>query len=178
MQSILFLILCFILSSFIFLILGSEFIAILLLIVYVGAISILFLFVVMMLNLRLVELYGDFFSYLPVGGFIGLFFLVQLFIAVFYEFGFFSVDFLSESVSFQSWVFYLYEKNNITNLAIIFYNFYLDFLIIASFILFVSMLGVILLTVDYEYRPFKQSDRPWGSFSYALNSVSSWKIKF
>jgi len=93
-QSILFLILCFILSSFLFILLGAEFLALLLLIVYVGAISILFLFVVMMLNLRLVEIYGDLYGYLPVGALIGFLFSFQMLIAVFYEFGTFSSSFV------------------------------------------------------------------------------------
>jgi NADH-quinone oxidoreductase subunit J len=77
-----------------FILLGAEFLALLLLIVYVGAISILFLFVVMMLNLRLVEIYGDLYGYLPVGALIGFLFFFQMLIAVFYEFGTFSSSFV------------------------------------------------------------------------------------
>lgn len=91
-QSILFLILCFIFSSFLFVILGAEFLGILLLIVYVGAISILFLFVVMMLNIRLLEAYIDFFCYLPVGSFICLFFLLNLFLGLYSDLGFFVMN--------------------------------------------------------------------------------------
>jgi NADH-quinone oxidoreductase subunit J len=54
-------------SAILFLLLGVEFIAIVILTVYVGAISVLFLFVVMLLNLRIVELYSMFFSYFSVG---------------------------------------------------------------------------------------------------------------
>ena len=91
-QSILFLILCFIFCSFLFVILGAEFLGILLLIVYVGAISILFLFVVMMLNIRLLEIYIDFIRYLPIGSFICFFFLLNLFIGLASDLGFFAVN--------------------------------------------------------------------------------------
>tara|TARA_B100000749_G_scaffold280523_1_gene277092 strand:- start:104 stop:472 length:369 start_codon:yes stop_codon:yes gene_type:complete len=92
--SVFFLILCFIFSSIIFLFFGAEFIALLLLVIYVGAISILFLFVIMMLNLRIVELYNTFLNYLPVGAFFGFF----LFVEVFY---FLSMEFFSSSINYD-----------------------------------------------------------------------------
>jgi len=76
-QSILALILVFLLTSILFLFLGLEFLSLLLLIVYVGAISILFLFVIMMLNLRIVEFNTTFYNYLFMGCFIGLIFLIE-----------------------------------------------------------------------------------------------------
>ena len=57
-QSILFLIIVFLITTNIFIIIGAEFLALFILIIYVGAISVLFLFVIMMLNLRLVESYN------------------------------------------------------------------------------------------------------------------------
>jgi len=88
-QSVYFLILVFAFSSVLFLIFGAEFLAILVIIIYVGAISILFLFVVMMLNLRIMELYSTFYNYLPIGSFIGLFFILQFFYAITTDYGFF-----------------------------------------------------------------------------------------
>lgn len=65
-QSVLFLVLVFFFSSLLLLLLGAEFLSILLVIIYVGAISILFLFVVMMLNLKVVELHSTFYHYFPI----------------------------------------------------------------------------------------------------------------
>src|ERR1700727_76460 len=78
-QSVLFLILVYLLSACLFMTFGAEFLAILLFIIYVGAISILFLFVIMLLNLRIVELHSTFFNYFPVGSFLGLFFFFEIF---------------------------------------------------------------------------------------------------
>jgi len=75
-QSVFFLIVIFLLTTVLFILLGAEFLAIAVLIIYVGAISILFLFVVMMLNLRILELYSSFYHHVPIGGVIGLFFFL------------------------------------------------------------------------------------------------------
>ena len=77
-HSILFLVLVFTLTTGFLLILGVEFIAMLFLVVYVGAITVLFLFVVMMLNVKIVELNERFLRYLPIGLFIGVIFFVEI----------------------------------------------------------------------------------------------------
>lgn len=82
MHSVLYLILVFFLSSLLLFVVGAEFLAIILLIVYVGAISILFVFVVMLLNLRVVELYSTFLHYLPIGAFVGFYFFFEFFLLV------------------------------------------------------------------------------------------------
>lgn len=82
-HSILYLILVFCNITFIFIILGIEFLAITFLIVYVGAIAVLFLFVVMMLNIKILELDEVFWKYIPVGLLISSIFLIQLFYYVF-----------------------------------------------------------------------------------------------
>ena len=65
-QSVLYLISIFLYSSILFIYLGADFIGLIILIVYIGAIAVLFLFVVMMLNIRLLELYSTFLIYLPI----------------------------------------------------------------------------------------------------------------
>ncbi len=77
-HSVLFLILAFFNSAGLFVLLGAEFIAMLLVIVYVGAVAVLFLFVVMMLDINFVELRQGFLQYLPIGALIGLVLLVEL----------------------------------------------------------------------------------------------------
>ncbi len=77
-HSVLWLILAFFSSAGLFVLLGAEFVAMLLAIVYVGAVAVLFLFVVMMLDVDFAKLRGGFTAYLPVGLLIGLVLLVQL----------------------------------------------------------------------------------------------------
>jgi NADH-quinone oxidoreductase subunit J len=77
-HSVLFLILAFFNSAGLFVLMGAEFIAMILVIVYVGAVAVLFLFVVMMLDINFAELRQGFLQYLPVGGLIGLVLLVEL----------------------------------------------------------------------------------------------------
>lgn len=82
-HSILYLILVFCNVTFVLILLGIEFIAITFLIVYVGAIAVLFLFVVMMLNIKIIELDEVFWRYIPAGLLISSCFLLQLFVFVF-----------------------------------------------------------------------------------------------
>ncbi|HKR20414.1 MAG TPA: NADH-quinone oxidoreductase subunit J [Stellaceae bacterium] len=77
-HSVLFLILAFFNAAGLFVLLGAEFLAMILVIVYVGAVAVLFLFVVMMLDINFVELRQGFLQYLPVGALIGLILLAEL----------------------------------------------------------------------------------------------------
>ncbi|RJE81494.1 NADH-quinone oxidoreductase subunit J [Paracoccus sp. JM45] len=80
-HSVLWLILSFISASGLFVLLGAEFVAMLLIIVYVGAVAVLFLFVVMMLDVDFAELKGELARYLPLAGLIAIILLAQLAIA-------------------------------------------------------------------------------------------------
>jgi len=77
-HSVLFLILAFFSSAGLFVLAGAEFLAMILVVVYVGAVAVLFLFVVMMLDINLVALREGFLQYLPTGAVIGLVLLVEL----------------------------------------------------------------------------------------------------
>ena len=77
-HSVLFLILAFFNSAALFLLMGAEFVAFILIIVYVGAVAVLFLFVVMMLDIDFARLREGFLNYLPVGALVGLILLVEL----------------------------------------------------------------------------------------------------
>ena len=77
-HSVLFLILAFFNSAGLFILLGAEFLAMILVIVYVGAVAVLFLFVVMMLDIDFAELRSGFMRYLPIGGLIGFILLGEL----------------------------------------------------------------------------------------------------
>ena len=77
-HSVLFLILAFFNGAGLFVLVGAEFLAMIMVIVYVGAVAVLFMFVVMMLNINFVELRQGFLQYLPIGILIGLILLVEL----------------------------------------------------------------------------------------------------
>jgi NADH-quinone oxidoreductase subunit J len=77
-HSVLFLILAFFNSAGLFVLIGAEFIAMILVIVYVGAVAVLFLFVVMMLDINFTELKQGMLQYLPVGALIGIILLAEL----------------------------------------------------------------------------------------------------
>src|SRR4051812_50215279 len=77
-HSVLFLILAFFNAAGLFILIGAEFLAMILVIVYVGAVAVLFLFVVMMLNIDFLELRSGFVGYLPVGALVGLILLAEL----------------------------------------------------------------------------------------------------
>jgi len=81
-HSVLFLIMAFFNSAALFVLLGAEFLAMILVVVYVGAVAVLFMFVVMMLDINFVEMRQGFLQYLPIGGLIGLILLVELIVIV------------------------------------------------------------------------------------------------
>ncbi len=81
-HSVLYLILAFFNSAALFLLMGAEFIAMILVIVYVGAVAVLFLFVVMMLDINLAELRQGFLRYLPIGAAVGLVLFAELMLAL------------------------------------------------------------------------------------------------
>lgn len=82
-HSVLSLIVVFCFTTLTFLFLGLEFIAIIFLVVYVGAIAVLFLFVVMMLNVKIIELDESFWRYLFIGTIFSLFFLIEIYFLLF-----------------------------------------------------------------------------------------------
>ena len=81
-HSVLFLILTFFNAAGLFVLLGAEFLAMILVVVYVGAVAVLFMFVVMMLDINFVELRQGFLQYLPIGGLIGIVMLAELLVLV------------------------------------------------------------------------------------------------
>src|ERR1700687_578484 len=81
-HSVLFLILAFVNAAGLFLLMGAEFLAMILIVVYVGAVAVLFLFVVMMLDVDFAELRQGFLNYLPVGALVGAVLLAELLIVV------------------------------------------------------------------------------------------------
>src|SRR5215468_9841766 len=82
-HSVLFLILAFVNAAALFVLMGAEFLAMILIIVYVGAVAVLFLFVVMMLDVDFAELRQGFLQYLPIGAVVGIILLTELVLVLF-----------------------------------------------------------------------------------------------
>jgi NADH-quinone oxidoreductase subunit J len=143
-HSVLFLILTFFTSAGLFVLLGAEFLAMLLVVVYVGAVAVLFLFVVMMLDVDFVELKQGFLDYLPVG------FLVAL--ALLGELGMVA----SAAMSAQGAPIAIAPQGeaSVTNAEQIGHVLYTEYLLIfqlAGLVLLVAMIGAIVLTL--RHRP-------------------------
>lgn len=84
-NSVLFLVLVFSNATGLLILVDLDFFAMIFLVVYVGAIAILFLFVVMMLNIKIVEINENILRYLPIGGLIGMIFLFEIFLMVYHD---------------------------------------------------------------------------------------------
>lgn len=162
-HSVLYLILVFCNSAGLFILLGVEFLAITFIIVYVGAIAILFLFVVMMLNIKLVELNENMLRYLPIGALIGVIFLFEIFLVL--ENNLISLNYnLDPNIINNVWDNKVTSYTNIELIGNILYtnNFYL--FLVASLILLVAMIGAIILTLYMQTNVkrqdvFKQTSR-------------------
>ena len=141
-HSVLFLILDFFNSAGLFVLMGAEFLAMILVIVYVGAVAVLFLFVVMMLDINFVELREGFLQYLPIGALIGLILLVELIMVI----GVWA--FAPEAAGVAAAPTPPIE--NVTNteaLGALIYTRYIYLFQAAGLILLIAMIGAIVLTL-------------------------------
>ena len=142
-HSVLFLILCFFNSAGIFLILGAEFLAFILVIVYVGAVAVLFLFVVMMLDVEFKSISSTVISYLPIGMTIGVIVLAELMLVLFtWKRDYSATDSLNTTTDMQ------YSNTEIIGLVL--YTDNILFFQLAGLILLASMIGAIVLTVNHR----------------------------
>ncbi len=144
-HSVLFLILAFFNSAGLFVMLGAEFLAMILVVVYVGAVAVLFLFVVMMLDVDFAELRQGFLQYLPVGASIGLVLMVEL-IAVLAG----TVVNASVAAEAVTPIPPLDEKSNIEAIGALLYTKYIYFFQTAGLVLLVAMIGAIVLTLRHK----------------------------
>ena len=147
-HSVLFLILAFVNSSGIFVLAGAEFLAMILLIVYVGAVAVLFLFVVMMLNISTDTIKTQAKKYFFSGTLVGLILLLEL------VFSFANLDdiFVNESISSIS-----SGKSNTHNIGNVLYTDYFFTFQLSGCILLVAMVGAIVLTLRKREGVLKQS---------------------
>lgn len=142
-HSVLFLILAFVNASGLFLLLGAEFLAMLLVIVYVGAVAVLFLFVVMMLDVDFAELKQGFLQYLPVGALIGIAVLVELGF-VFWTWTQAADEFVRYAAPAKPYV------SNTQAIGQVLYTQYVYFFEVSGLILLTAMIGAIVLTLRHK----------------------------
>ncbi|WP_019956922.1 NADH-quinone oxidoreductase subunit J [Yoonia vestfoldensis] len=141
-HSVLWLILAFLSSAGLFVTLGAEFVAMLMIIVYVGAVAVLFLFVVMMLDVDFAELKAEMTKYLPLGLLIGVVILMQLAMAL-------GVWGFSDGVETRLAA-PVGEMENTRALGMLLYDQYFLLFQLSGLILLVAMIGAIVLTLRHR----------------------------
>jgi NADH-quinone oxidoreductase subunit J len=149
-HSVLFLILAFVNASGLFMLLGAEFLAMILIVVYVGAVAVLFLFVIMMLDVDFAELRRGASQYLPVGLLIGAVFLAELLLVAG---GYVMNPALSKAITSPI-------PGNVSNteaLGLVLYTKYIHYFQLSGMILLVAMIGAIVLTLRHKPSVKRQS---------------------
>ncbi len=151
-HSVLFLILAFVNAAALFVLMGAEFLAMILIVVYVGAVAVLFLFVVMMLDVDFAELRQGFLNYLPVGVLVGLVFLVELLLVV----GAWAIGpGIPRAITAP-----IPPAASVTNteaLGLVLYTRYIYFFQAAGLVLLVAMIGAIVLTLRHKPNVKRQN---------------------
>jgi NADH-quinone oxidoreductase subunit J len=150
-HSVLWLILAFLSTAGLFVMLGAEFVAMILVIVYVGAVAVLFLFVVMMLDVDFVQLKAGFVRYLPVGALIGVVLLVQL--------GFVVASWRASPGAEAARAAPAPDpalRHNTAALGDILYTQYIHLFQLAGLVLLVAMIGAIVLTLRHRENVRRQ----------------------
>jgi NADH-quinone oxidoreductase subunit J len=152
-HAVLFLILAFFSAAGLFVLLGAEFLAMLLVIVYVGAVAVLFLFVVMMLDVDFAELRAGFIKNAPLGALVGAFVLFELILILGYQS--FPPQIIGNPAAPAP-----AAGEALTNteaLGRILYTQYVYFFQVAGLILLVAMIGAIVLTLRHKQGVKRQS---------------------
>ena len=144
-HSVLYLILTFVNAAGLFLLLGAEFLAMILIVVYVGAVMVLFLFVVMMLDVEFAELRQGFLQYLPVGALVGIIFLVELVLVA----GTWAIA-PEAAKAIQAPMQPLDQVTNTMAIGRVLYTIYIHYFQLAGVVLLVAMIGAIVLTLRHK----------------------------
>ncbi len=168
-HSVMFLVLCFFNAAGLFILLGAEFLAMLLIVVYVGAIAVLFLFVVMMLNVDLQDTKHKINRHLPIMIMIGVLMLVEIILITKFS----TIKFYDIKTLFPT-------PNDINNTKAIGNVLYTDFILpfqLSGCILFVAMIGAIVLTLKDETRFIRKQNIGHQVARNKANSLEIVKIK-
>jgi NADH:ubiquinone oxidoreductase subunit 6 (subunit J) len=166
MHSILFLVLVFCNAAGLLLLLETDFLAMIFLVVYVGAIAVLFIFVVMMLNVRVTELKESVLRYVPIGGLVLIIFFIEVLSVINGDLvPFFSSShlemvsqtfLLQENLNLVLWTNNINPVSNIEAIGELLYTYYFFAFLMASLVLLVAMIGAILLTMRKQYNVRRQ----------------------
>jgi NADH-quinone oxidoreductase subunit J len=148
-HSVLFLILAFVNASGLFVLMGAEFLAMILIVVYVGAVAVLFLFVIMMLDVDFTELRAGFLEYVPIGLVIGGVFLFELLLTV----GFWVIN---PGTAKQITAAIPTNVSNTEALGLVLYTRYIHYFQLAGMVLLVAMIGAIVLTLRHKANVKRQ----------------------
>jgi len=146
--SVLFLVLSFLCFSGLLFLLGLEFIPIILIIIYVGAVAVLFLFVVMMLDIKIASRNNDLAKFTP---FVGFFLVVLFSASQLVEFpGFIYENFLDSECVYGSW-FTIFDNTDSVQLLgrVLFIDYYV-YLLLAGIVLLLSLVGAVVLTLKFD----------------------------
>jgi NADH-quinone oxidoreductase subunit J len=147
-HSVLFLILAFVNAAGLFVLLGAEFLAMILIVVYVGAVAVLFLFVVMMLDVDFAELREGFLSYLPIGALVGAVLLAELLVIV----GGWAIGPQVAKAAAAA-----PDITNTQALGLVLYTRYVYYFEASGIILLVAMIGAIVLTLQHKPQVKRQN---------------------
>ena len=149
-HSVLYLILAFVNAAGLFVMIGAEFLAMILIVVYVGAVAVLFLFVVMMLDVDFAELKQGALQYLPIGLLIGGIFIAELLLVV-------GAWVIGPGVPLAIVAPIPTGISNTEAIGLVLYTKYVYFFQAAGMILLVAMIGAIVLTLRHKERVRRQS---------------------
>lgn len=149
-HSVLFLILAFVNAAGLFILMGAEFLGMTLIVVYVGAVAVLFLFVIMMLDVDFVELREGFIQYLPIGIVIGGIFLFELLLVV-------GAWVINPTVTKTITAAIPTNVTNTEALGLVLYTKYIHYFQLAGMVLLVAMIGAIVLTLRHKANVKRQN---------------------
>jgi NADH-quinone oxidoreductase subunit J len=151
-HSVLYLILAFVNAAGLFVLMGAEFLAMILVVVYVGAVLVLFLFVVMMLDVDFAELRQGFLNYLPFGTVIGVVFLAELLLLV----GAWAIG-PGVPRAITAPILPLDQVSNTAAIGAVLYTRYVYYFQVAGIVLLIAMIGAIVLTLRHRASVKRQN---------------------
>jgi len=151
-HSVLYLILAFVNAAGLFVLMGAEFLAMILVVVYVGAVAVLFLFVVMMLDVDFAELRQGFLAYLPFGALVGVVFLAELLLLI-------GAWVIGPGVprAIATPILPLDQVSNTAAIGAVLYTRYVYYFQVAGIVLLIAMIGAIVLTLRHKKNVKRQS---------------------
>jgi NADH:ubiquinone oxidoreductase subunit 6 (subunit J) len=126
-----------------------EFLALSFVIVYIGAVAVLFLFVVMMLNIKIIELNNELIHYFPIGSLIGLIFFFNIFLMLLKSnlIPLLNINFFDQFYLIN-WFNIIENTSNLEVIGSLLYTYYFYFFMVSAVILLVAMVGAIVLTAQ------------------------------